>query len=256
MMKVDEAAEILWQSLQSGAHPPARLRQQLTLTEAYQVQLEVLARWVATGEKHAGWKIGGTSPTARQMLGVQEPLYGYLLASRCFPDNHTFQHAQLTKPLIESELCITVGERLHGPGVTREQVLDAVAAVAPAFEIAEMRSEMASDVPLVVADNVAQWGYVVGGEITPYPRALDLAAIIAEMRKNGEVTQKVKGQEVIDDQLLSIAALANHLAQYGLALEAGQRILTGSMTRPVPITKGDRWETLFVGVGRVAAAFV
>ncbi|MCS6927062.1 MAG: hypothetical protein NZ578_14295, partial [Candidatus Binatia bacterium] len=86
--------------------------------------------------------------------------------------------------------------------------------------------------------------------------ALNLAALTAEMRKNGEVMQQVRGQEVIDDQLLSIAALANHLAQYGLALEPGQRILTGSMTRPVPIAKGDRWETVFAGVGRVAAAFV
>jgi 2-keto-4-pentenoate hydratase len=255
-MKTDEAVEILWQSLHGGAHPPAALRKQLTLAEAYQVQLGVLARWVAAGEKHAGWKIGGTSPAARQMLGVQEPLYGYLLASRQFPSDHTFEHARLTKPLIESELCITVGERLRGPGVTREHVLGAVAAVAPAFEIAEMRGDMASDVPSVVADNVAQWGYVVGAAVTPYPRELDLGAITAEMRKNGEVVQHVRGQEVIDDQLQSIAALANHLARYGLALEAGQRILTGSMTRPVPIAKGDRWETRFSAVGRVAAAFV
>lgn len=255
-MKIDEAIEILWQAVQSGVHPPAALRKQLTLTEAYQVQLGVLARWIAAGEKHAGWKIGGTSPAARQMLGVQEPLYGYLLASRRFPSDHTFAHAQLTKPLIESELCITVGKRLQGPGVTREQVLDAVAAVAPAFEIAEMRSEMASDVPLVVADDVAQWGYVVGEDVTPYPRALDLAALTAEMRKTGEVVQQVRGQEVIDDQLHSVAALANHLARYGFALEPGQRVLTGSMTRPLPIAKGDRWETVFAGIGRVAATFV
>ncbi len=34
------------------------MRQKLTLEDACRVQLAILERWVAMGEKHAGWKIG------------------------------------------------------------------------------------------------------------------------------------------------------------------------------------------------------
>lgn len=255
-MTVNEATEILWQARQKRIPYPEALQKTLTLEDAYRVQLAILARWVAVGEKHAGWKIGLTADAARHMFGLKTPVSGYLLASRHFPNNHTFQRATIGKAIIESELCITLGARLSGPGVTRAQVLAAVSAVAPAFEIAEMRSDMVADLPLGVADDVAQWGYVTGAAISPYPKDLDLGELTAEMRKNGEVVQQVRGRDVIDDQLQSIAWLANHLAEYGMALEAGQCIMTGSCTRPTPIAKGDRWETHFSSVGTVSATFI
>ncbi|MGH7962113.1 MAG: 2-keto-4-pentenoate hydratase, partial [Candidatus Binatia bacterium] len=150
-MKIDEATEILWQSMQKGTHAPAALQKALTLAEAYRIQRAILARRIAAGEKQAGWKIGATSDASRKMVNLASPLVGYLLASRRFSSGETFQHAAIDKPVIESELCITLGERLSGPGVTRERVLAAVAAVAPAFELVEMRGDLFGDLPLGVA---------------------------------------------------------------------------------------------------------
>jgi 2-keto-4-pentenoate hydratase len=255
-MKIEEAIDLLWKSTQQGAPPPAALQKTLTLADAYRVQLGVLARWQAAGEKLAGWKIGLSADAARKMFNFQAPIAGYLLASRQFASGHTFTHATLRKPIIESELCFTMGKQLAGPGVTREQVLSSVAAVAPAFEVVDMRTNMAADMPLGVADDVAQWGFVTGTAVTPYPHDLDLGQVSAEMRRNGEMVAQVRGQEVIDNQLDSIAWLANHLAVYGMALEEGQRIMSGSFTKPTPIAKGDRWETRFSPVGTVSAVFV
>lgn len=255
-MKTNEATEILWQSMQKGDHAPAALQKALSLEEAYKIQFGILDRWLAAGEKLAGWKIGATSDAARKMLKLSAPAAGYLLASRRFSSGHTFEHAAIYKPIIESEVCVTIGQRLAGPGVTRDDVLAATAAVAPAFEIAAMRSDMAADFPLGVADDVAQWGYVLGSAITPYPKDLDLGEMMVEGRRNGEVVQQVRGRDAIDDQLQSIAWLANHLAEHDRALEAGHCIITGAILRPMPIAKGDRWETQFSGVGTVLAAFV
>jgi 2-keto-4-pentenoate hydratase len=254
-MVIEEAVELLWQSMQRGEHAPAALQKALTLAEAQRVQLGILSRWIAAGEKHAGWKIALTADAARKMFGVQTPACGYLLASRQFPSGHTFQVEMMRKPIIESELCFTIGRRLSGPGVTRDLVLSAVAAVMPAFEIADLRMDMAADFPLGVADDIAQWGYVTGTAVTPYPVHLDVGEILVGMRRNGEVVAQVRGKEVIDDQVQSIAWLANHLAEYGLALEAGQHIMTGSCTRPTPIAAGDHWETQFSSVGTVSASF-
>jgi 2-keto-4-pentenoate hydratase len=256
LMKIEETIDLLWQATQRGAPPPAALQKTLTFADAYRVQLGILARWQARGEKIDGWKIGLSADAARKMFGLDAPIAGYLLASRHFPSGHTITHAALRRPIIESELCFTMGKRLAGPGVTREQVLASVAAVAPAFEVVDMRTDMGADMPLGIADDVAQWGYVTGVALTPYPTSLDLGEVTAEMRRNGEIVAQVRGQAVIDNQLDSIAWLANHLAEYGMVLEAGQHIMSGSFTRPTPIAKGDQWETRFSSVGTVSAAFV
>ena len=275
-------------AMQAGDHAPEALRKALSLSDAYQVQLGILDRLLASGEELSGWKIGGTSDAARQMLKLSEPVRGYLLAKNQYASGHTFEHAAIGKPVIESELCITIGTDLKGPGVTRAQVLDAVTAISPAFEVVQMRSDMASDLPLGVADDVAQWGVVLGEALSPYPRDLDLggisiqgaggdsgagamnavnghqpgfrgglrcAAIWREMQKNGEVVQQAIGREVIDDQLDALAWLANRLAEHGRALEAGQCVMTGSCTRPTPIARGDTWQTTFSSVGTVTATF-
>ena len=255
-MDTNRATDILWQSMQQGDHAPEALRKTLALSEAYNVQLEILDRLVAGGEKLSGWKIGGTSDAARQMLKLTEPVRGYLLAKNHYASGHTFDHAEIGKPVIESELCITFGKDLKGPGVTWEQVVDAVSAITPAFEVVQMRSDMASDLPLGVADDVAQWGIVTGTAVSPYPKDLDLGGISIEMKKNGEVVQQAIGREVIDDQLDALAWLANHLAEYGRGLEAGQCVMTGSCTKPTPIAKGDAWETTFSSVGVVSASFL
>jgi 2-keto-4-pentenoate hydratase len=187
---------------------------------------------------------------------LQAPISGYLLASRAFPSGHAFTHAALQRPIIESELCFTIGSRLAGPGVTREQVLASVSAVAPAFEVVDMRLDMRADMPLGIADDVAQWGYVTGVARSPYPKELDLGQVRVEMKRNGDTVENVLGKDVIDNQLDSIAWLANHLSSYGLALEPGQRIMSGSFTKPTPITKGDRWESTFSGIGGVSASFL
>jgi len=255
-MNIQEATNTLWQSAQQWTSPATALQKTLTLADAYRVQLGILARWQEAGEKLGGWKIGLSAEGARKMFGLQAPISAYLLASRHFSSGHTFTLASLGKPIIESELCFTIGQKLSGPGVTREQVLAAVSAVAPAFEVVDMRTDMRADMPLGVADGVAQWGYVTGAAIAPYPKDLDLGQVQVEMKRNSEVVEHVTGKDAIDNQLDSIAWLANHLADYGLALEPGQRIMSGSFTKPTPIAKGDRWESSFSGVGNVSATFI
>jgi 2-keto-4-pentenoate hydratase len=255
-MTVDEAVEILWQSAQQGIHYPPTLQGQLTLPEAYRVQLGVLVRVVATGTQQTGWKIGLTARAIRDMYGMSVPVFGYLLACRHFASGQSFRHADMRRPAIEAELCFTLKADLRGPGVTPEHVRAAVAAVAPAFEIVDLRGDMTADLPLGVADNVSQWAYVTGPDIQPYPAQLDLGAVTVTVSRNGETVMQGRGAEVIDNQLQSIAWLANALAEYGVRLCGGQCIMTGSFNKPLPVAPGDHWESRFSSLGTVAAAFV
>jgi 2-keto-4-pentenoate hydratase len=250
-----EAGKLLWESAQQGLYYPYALQGRLNLEQAYQVQLEVLARHLSGGETQAGWKIGLTADAVRAHFRSQTAVFGYLLASNGVGSGHSFDSDQVIAPSIEAELCFTLAKDLHGPGVTPEAVLEAVAAVSPAFEIIERRGDMAADLPLGVADDVSQWAYVLGSPLLPYPRKLDLGGVRMELRRNGEVVAGGLGREAIDNQIHSLAWLANQLAAHGKWIEAGQIVLSGSFNRPLPINKGDRWEASFSGIGKVACEF-
>src|SRR5262249_10232163 len=157
----------------------------------------------------------------RRRFGVEAPAFGYLLESRGFPTGARFAAADIVNPAIECELCFTLGATLRGPGVTRAQARAAVAAVAPAFEIVALRGDLATDLALGVAENVSQWAFVAGPAVRPYPRDLALGEVTVEILTDGRPVVRLRGAEVIDDQLESLAWLANQLAEHGRALEAG-----------------------------------
>jgi 2-keto-4-pentenoate hydratase len=255
MTNVEQVTESVWQSMRQGRPAPESLRKTLTLADAYQVQVNLLRRWQSEGKKLAGWKIGMSGAAVRKRMGLAEPFTGYLLDSGHFDSGHAFAYDSLPRPIIESELCFTIGKRLSGPGVTPERVLPAIAAIAPAFEIAYTASIMA-DMALGIADGAGQIAFVTGAEMTPYPRNIDLDTVSVELRKNGETVDRAVNREVNDNPLECIAWLANHLAKHGRALEEGERIITGSVTKPASVAKGDHFEAQFEGVGKVSVSFV
>jgi 2-keto-4-pentenoate hydratase len=248
----EEAGKLLWESALQGLYYPYALQGRLTMDEAYRVQLAVLERQRAAGEAQAGWKIGLTADAVRKHYRSGSPVHGYLLGSGGVASGHAFDAAAATAPSLETELCFTLDKDLHGPGVTEAQVLDAIGAVAPAFEIIERRGDMAADLPLGVADNVSQWAYVLGRPVRPYPKAVDLGAVRMELFRNGQAAAGGVGREVIDHPVRSLVWLANRLAAFGYWLAAGQIVLTGSFNKPLPAAPGDRWEARFTGLGAAA----
>lgn len=253
-MNTKDVAEIVWSSIKNGDYPNSLLGK-LTFEEGYQTQMLILKRRIEEGEKQAGWKIGLTADVLRNMFNMNSPVFGYLMESGRFSTGHAFQFNDIVNPCIESELYITINKQLKGPEITKKDVLNAVESIAPAFEIVSMRGSMAEDLPLALANNVSQWGYVTGTEIAPYPQNLDLGEIVAEVTSNNTEISQGRGADVIDNQLESIAWLANQLADYNMALEPGQCIMTGSFTKPLPINKNDQWETKFTSLGQVSASF-
>lgn len=254
-MLPEEAGKLLWESAQQGMYYPYALQGRLTMEQAYKVQLDVLDRRLAGGETQAGWKIGLTAEAVRAVFKSSTAVYGYLLQANGEESNHEFDIEQVLTPSLESELCFIFAKDVHGPGITPEQVAESIGAVCPAFEIIERRGDMAADLPLGVADNVSQWAYVVGNPLRPYPRNLDLGNVRLELKRNGETVATGMGRDVIDNQLRSMAWLANNLAAHDKWIEAGQLVLSGSFNKPLPIGKGERWEASFSGIGNVKCRF-
>ncbi len=254
-MKTAQLVASLLDSYQHGDYCPASLQGKLSVDDAYRAQLGLLENRLAGGERQAGWKVGLTADAMREMFDSSEPAFGYLLQRGSMTSGAVLPFVDLRTPLVENEILVTLDRDLTGPGVSPDDARSAIRSIAPALEIVEMRgSDMRIDVPLGIADNLSQYAFVHGLPIG-LPADLDFGDIKAEVRLNGELSESVRGGDVMDNQLQTIAWLANALHRFDRRLLAGQQIMTGSFTKPVAVAAGDMIETRFSSIGTVSVKF-
>ncbi|MGE4239854.1 2-keto-4-pentenoate hydratase [Ramlibacter sp.] len=255
-MDTESIADALWQALQEGRHMPAEWAGRFALDQAYAVQLALLRRRIAAGERQAGWKVGLTAESMRVQQQVHEPCFGYLLESGRHPSGRRYAFDSLIAPGFENELCLTLGKTLRGPGVTLADAQGAVTHAAPALEIVEVRGPFAGNLALAMADNAQQKAFVTGEEILLTSANRDLAQASVRVEIDGELVEEASGAAVMGGGgMLSIAWLANKLAEYDLALEAGMRVMAGSFTRQYSARPGMSVRSTFAPFGAVAVDF-
>jgi 2-keto-4-pentenoate hydratase len=243
---LQRAIEEFWAARGRGEYFPAGYADRLSLDEAYRIQLALIERRCAAGERQIGWKVGLTSKPIQQQFGFHEPCFGYILETR--PSGYAFGAAELIRPGFETEICVRLGRPLAGE-VSREEAGGAIAAVHPAFEITETRGDP-GQIALMLADNAQQRSVILGDPValTPVLR-LDAVEVLVEL--NGAVVATGVGAAVLDHPLNSVAWLAHKLGEYGRSLRGGDLVMTGSLVRQFPLAPGDRARASFSGIGAV-----
>lgn len=250
-MNIQSAVDSIWEEQQNGIHCPPDWRGKLDVDQGYQVQLAILDRQLKGDARQAGWKVGLTAEAIQKQVGYHERVFGYLLKSRHLSSGTNLALDELIHPTIEPELCVTIGTTLKGPGITDEQARAAIVAVAPAVEVVERRGDFVTDIPLSLADNVQQRYFVTGAAMDPLPADLNLGAVALQVLVNGEKVEQETGAAVMGTPAASVAWLANRLSKFGVTLESGMHIMTGSFTRQIAINQGDLVEARFDPVGTV-----
>lgn len=249
-------AESFWEHRLKQIYFPEQWFGKLSLADGYQVQLALLDRLIRSGSRQAGWKVGLTSDAMQQQFSVPEPVFGYLLDEGVHESPVTLEFARLIQPGIENEICVTLGSELRGPGITAEEARSAIASVRPAMELVETRGPLTQHLAVALAENIQQKGVILGRELRPVPDDLDLSGVHVVLRINGAVEAEAAGAAALGDPLRSIAWIANKLAEYGRALEPGQLVMTGSLTRQFSVSAGDELLADWNPLGPVEARFV
>ncbi|MEW6631252.1 MAG: 2-oxo-hept-4-ene-1,7-dioate hydratase [Pseudomonadota bacterium] len=232
-----------------------------TMDDAYRVQAALVRRKAASGLTVKGWKIGLTSKAMQSALSIDIPDSGILFDDMFFEDGGTVPAGRFIQPRIEAEIAFVMKAPLAGPDISIDDVLDATAYVTPALEILDTRIERINKETGrirtffdTISDNAANAGIVVGGR-SAGPRDADLRWIGAIVSRNGEVEETGLGAGVLDHPAKGIVWLANRLHQYGMRIEAGQVVLSGSFIRPVECRHGDEIASDFGPYGTIRIAF-
>lgn len=228
----------------------------LTIDDAYAISLGFLARRRADGERVVGKKIGVTSKAVQDMLGVHQPDFGFLTNWMQTGEVIDIDAKALIAPRAEAEIAFMLKDSLAGPGVTAADVIAATDYIAPCFEIVDSRiRDWKIGIVDTVADN-ASCGVFVLGEAKADPRDHDLPALHVTVTKNGAALSEGYGHAVQGDPAQAVAWLANTLGAYGVTLDAGDVILSGSLVPLEPAAKGDVFAMTLHGVGTCTARFV
>lgn len=227
--------------------------------EAYAVQTAWNNLRLERGERIVGRKIGLTSRAIQEQLGVSEPDYGNLWASRHFAAQDgraEFPAEAFIAPRLEGEIAFLMARPLRGPDVTPEEVLAATGALAAAVEVVDSRIE---DWRITLADTVADnasYGAFTTGPWDAQLRETDLRTLGMLLHRNGETVETGVGAAALGHPARAVAWLANKLASFGVGLEAGDTVLSGALSKAVLAQKGASFVLEIHGQPPLTVAFV
>lgn len=228
----------------------------ITIDDAYWISRRLLEQRTRDGERVVGKKIGVTSEAVQSMLDVRQPDFGYLTDAMQFDDGATMPiGSTLIQARAEGEIAFRLKKTLRGPGVTPSDVIAATDYVSACFEIVDSRiRDWKIRIQDTVADNASSGLFLVGRE-KANPRDVDLVRCEMLVEKNGKPLSRGFGAAALGSPAISVAWLANTLGELGVALEAGEIVLSGSLVPLEPVRPGDRMALTIGGIGTATVHF-
>jgi 2-keto-4-pentenoate hydratase len=190
---------------------------------------------LAAGAAPVGWKIGFNTPAIQQVFGLDDPVVGYLVDTGVSPDGAVIPIGGWRAPAVEVEVAVRVGDD------------GGVAGLAPALELVDLDVTF-DDIEPVLAGNICQRGVIFGDEVP----GIDPWAMVAVVSK---ADQEIARGAITEAPLDTVAFVERFLATHGASLEAGDRIIAGSVVPPVAVAPGDALVVSFGLLGELRVAF-
>lgn len=253
---VTKAAEMLMDEHARGAkfRPFAAAFQIMNLDGAYAVQREYVRLQMQNRRvRPMGYKIGLTAPRMQIMCGIDHPIAGVILDDRTHRSGVQLEAGSYGRLGLEFEIAVRLARDLRPIGGRRielSEVADNVDAVCAAIEIVDDRhcDYETLDVVSLVADNSWNAGVVLS---TFQHSWSDLAAAEGIVSVNGKVLDQGFGRDVLGHPFHSVAWLAEHLAESGEELRAGDIVMTGNLVTTKFPTETSTWRFEVMDLGAV-----
>lgn len=233
--------------------PISNVYTDLTIDDAYNIQLINHKKELEKGKIVTGKKIGLTSLGMQKAIGVDQPDFGFLYNDMEVKDNY-INTSKILQPKVEGELVFVLKEDI-GKDVTYERIIEATDYVTPAVEIVASRiKNWKVTIVDTIADNASCGQYMVS-DIKIDPRKTDLKNIEMTMYKNNKFVNKGFGSEVQGDPVNAVIWLAKTLGKYGVEFNKGDIILSGAITGAVSAIKGDKFICDYGEFGKIEIEF-
>ncbi|HEY8092694.1 MAG TPA: fumarylacetoacetate hydrolase family protein [Acidimicrobiales bacterium] len=221
--------------------------------DAYRISQAVAESKLQSGAILKGHKVGLTSRPMQEAAGINEPDYGVLLDDLFVAEGSVIPTERLFQPLAEAELAFVLREPLVGPSANAADVVRATDFILPCIEIVDRRFNDRGVLVDTIADNASSGLVVLGGNPVGLGE-IDIRTIGVTLSKNGVIEDTGVASAVMGNPINAVAWLANKLHSFGVPLEAGHVVLSGSFIKAIRFGPGDVMVADFTGLGMVQFA--
>ncbi|MDB5516027.1 MAG: putative Hydratase/decarboxylase [Tardiphaga sp.] len=228
---------------EAGKGPTTRL-------EAYAIQ-DRMAELI--GEPVVGWKVGATAPAIQLFEGHDGPIPGRIFADRCFESPARVPADLLNNVKMECEFAfrttqaIPAGSIRLGTGEIAESLT-----FHPAFELAASRyapgtGNRSATTFDGIADNGSGGAAIIGPPVERW-RDLSFETMEIETSIDGSPAVQIFTGAYRRDPVAIVVETFSDLRARGIAIAAGSYVLTGSLSVPTTVRKGQTVTAKFAGM--------
>lgn len=230
---------------------PSEKYPKITVKEAWEIGKVNVETAVKNGDRMVGYKLGNIAKVMQEAFGVDEPDYGYLMASSFLYEGQKLPLSNFIQPFVELEPAFVLKGSLKGPNITPADVISAIDYAVPAIEIIDSRvKNWTITLEDTLADSGSNGGVILGGS----PRRitdLDLGNMKGYLKFNGVEVMSGTTRNILGNPYAAVAWLINRLAEFDIGFEPGQVILPGSCLRAMPMEEKGRWSCTYEGWGTI-----
>lgn len=230
---------------------PSEKHPNLDVKTAMAIQRATVDIALENGDRVVGYKLGNVAKVMQEAFGVDEPDYGYLVASSFLYEGAKVPLDKYIEPFVELEPAFVLKGPLKGPNATVADVISAIDYAVPAIEIIDSRvKNWTITLEDTLADSGSNGGIILGGS----PRRvtdLDLGHMRGHLKFNGTEIMSGTTQNILGNPYAAVAWLINRVAEFGIEFSAGQVILPGSCLRAMPMREKGRWSCTYDGWGTI-----
>ncbi len=226
---------------------------------AYKVQLEALGAETKDGDHLVGWKMGGTRVVDQSV--PPDPSFAYILHSDSLPDAASVSSAKFVEGdlLVEAEIAFVMGKDLQGDTHSMEAVADAVAEVAGAIELIDIRIVPGEDgiapaMNHMIAANLSHAGVILTKQRSKL-EGFNLVDEEAKVLVDGVEKASGKGGQIMGTTPMdALYWIANALPGQGKYLRAGDVVITGGLYENPTLVAGSTAEVQFDSFGSITVS--
>jgi 2-keto-4-pentenoate hydratase len=229
-----------------------------TRADAYAIQ-DRMAELI--GAKVAGWKVGATVRAVQVFEGHDGPLPGRVFADRLFESGAKIPAGLFAGVKVECEFAFRLTRELpagKGP-VTRDQIAGSLT-FHPAFELAGSRfapgtGNRGANTFDGIADNGSGGAAVLGAAVADW-QSLPFDTMEIDAHIDDSPPIQIYTGAYRRDPVTIVAETFSDLRARGVELPAGTCVLTGSLSLPTPVRKGQTVTATFKGLPQLSFSLV
>lgn len=218
-----------------------------SLEQAYHIQKASAQDVSALLGPVVGYKVAYASRTAQEQFGMDEPARGPFYLVQRVPSCSILPAEAFNEITLETEIAFTIGKRINKPIADVATLKSHVKWVHAAFDAGDFpyKTDQAKPVPAdMVAIGTGAHVFVFGPGMDP--DQVDIDQVNLDLIRNVEKIRSKPATDIMGSPWNSLLWCVNHLHKYGLTLEPGMVVFSGTAAKAYRVT-GAAMKGRYVG---------